>query len=189
MTPPAASAKSEVVPETAPGAKTETEPEVVPETASPTDRDQLLRFVERFALVLAGSGIPRMPARVFAYVLAEDAERYTAAELASGLRVSPAAISGAVRYLVQVGLLAKEREPGARSDHYRVFDDDVWGMISAHKLPLLQTYEDAAAEGAELLRPGSAGSNRMRETQAFFAFLKTEQLRVLERWREHRRHF
>lgn len=151
------------------------------------DHEQLLRFVERFALVLVNSGLPRMPARVFAYVLAEDAERYTAAELATGLRVSPAAISGAVRYLVQVGMLAKEREPGSRSDHYRIFDNDIWGMIASQQLPLLQTYEDAAAEGVELLKPGSAGGRRMRETQEFCAFLRIEQTKLIERWRTHRR--
>jgi hypothetical protein len=53
-----------------------------------------------------------MPARVVAYVLAEVSDRSTAGDIAAGLRVSPAAISGAVRYLVQAGLLGKEREPG-----------------------------------------------------------------------------
>jgi hypothetical protein len=149
--------------------------------------DDLLRFVERFAMVLAESGIPRMPARVFAYVLAEDSERYTAAELASGLRISLAAVSGAVRYLVQVGLLAREREPGSRSDHYRIFDEDVWGMIVSKRLPLIQAHEDAAAEGAKLLRPGSPGAWRMRETQEFYAFLRSEQHQFIERWRRHRR--
>lgn len=151
------------------------------------DHEELLRFVERFGMVLANSGIPRMPARVFAYVLAEDAEKYTAAELASGLRVSLAAISGAVRYLVQVGLLAKEREPGSRSDHYRIFDSDVWGMIVSQQLPVIQTYEDAAAEGVKLLTPGSPGARRMRETQEFCAFLRANQLNFIEQWREHRR--
>lgn len=138
-------------------------------------------------MVLANAGLPRMPARVFAYVLAEDAERYTAAELASGLRVSPAAISGAVRYLVQVGMLAKEREPGSRSDHYRIFDSDIWGMIVSQQLPLIQTYEDAAIEGVKVLGPDSPGGRRMRETQEFCAFLRVEQANLIERWREHRR--
>jgi DNA-binding transcriptional regulator GbsR (MarR family) len=151
------------------------------------DHEELLRFVERFAMVLAESGIPRMPARVFAYVLAEDAEMYTAAELASGLRVSLAAISGAVRYLLQVGLLAKEREPGSRSDHYRIFDEDIWGTIINQRLPTLQVYEDAAAEGVKLLKPDSRGARRMRETQEFYAFLRAEQPKLMERWREHRR--
>lgn len=137
-------------------------------------------------MVLADSGIPRMPARVFAYVLAEDAERYTAAELATGLRVSLAAISGAVRYLLQVGLLTKEREPGSRSDHYRVFDEDVWGTIILKRLPILKIYEEAAAEGVQLLRPGSPGARRMLETQEFYRFVQAEQPKLIERWRKHR---
>ena len=80
----------------------------------------LLRFVEHLALMFYDAGMNRMAARVFAYVLAEDAERYTAADLAKGLGVSRAAISGAVRDLVHAGLVSKEREPGARVDHYRI---------------------------------------------------------------------
>ena len=151
------------------------------------DRDALLRYVERFALVLTETGLPRMAARVFAYVLADDAERYTASELSEGLGVSPAAISGAVRYLTQVGLVAREREPGARSDVYRVFDDDVWGTIFRRRLPLLDRYEQAAAEGVELLPADSPAGRRMRETREFFAFIRDEEEKLFERWDEHRR--
>ena len=42
-------------------------------------------FVERFASVLTESGFPRMPARVFAALLATDSGRLTAAELAAML--------------------------------------------------------------------------------------------------------
>ena len=150
------------------------------------DDDLLLRFVERFALVLSESGIPRMPSRVFAYVLADDAERYTAGELAAGLRVSPAAISGAVRYLVQVGLLGKEREPGTRSDVYRVYDDDVWSRIYAQQALLLDHYEAAAADGVQTLGMDRPGGRRLEETRAFFAFLRADMPRLLERWQEHR---
>ena len=148
--------------------------------------DRLLRYVERFAQVLEDSGVPRMPARVFAYVLAEDADRYTAGELAAGLRVSPAAISGAVRYLVQVGLLGKEREPGVRSDLYRIDDDDVWSRIFLQRSDVLRRYQRAAAEGVEVLGLHHAGGRRMRESQHFFAFLDRELDGLLERWREHR---
>ncbi|MDG4830236.1 MarR family transcriptional regulator [Solwaraspora sp. WMMD1047] len=147
----------------------------------------LLRYVERLALVFAQSGIPRMPARVFAYVLAEDAERYTAAELASGLRVSQAAISGAVRYLLQTGMLAKEREPGSRSDHYRIYDEDIWGAIFLKRADALIAYEEVSAEGARVLPPGSPGALRMRQNQEFFAFIRAELPLLLQRWHEHRR--
>lgn len=45
------------------------------------------------------------------------------AELATLLKVSPAAISGTVRYLSQVNLLSRESELGSRRDLYRVHDD------------------------------------------------------------------
>ena len=57
-----------------------------------------------------------MPARVFAALLATDSGRLTAAELAELLQISPAAVSGAVRYLTQVGMVHREREPGSRRD-------------------------------------------------------------------------
>ncbi|WP_448612872.1 GbsR/MarR family transcriptional regulator [Modestobacter sp. URMC 112] len=147
----------------------------------------LLSYVERFALVLADSGLPRMAARVFAFVLADDAERYTAGELAAGLRVSPAAISGAVRFLVRAGLLGRERDPGARSDVYRIYDDDVWSTIYAQQIGVLATYEAAAADGVATLGLERPGGRRMAETQEFFAFLRSELPEMLDRWQAHRR--
>jgi DNA-binding transcriptional regulator GbsR (MarR family) len=149
--------------------------------------DAVLRFVERFAMILVESGMPRMPSRVFAYVLADDAESYTARELATGLRVSPAAISGAVRYLLQTGLLIREREPGARSDHYRVYDDDIWYTIAQQRLPLLKRYEDILTEGVEMLGQARPGGRRVRETLEYMRFTRAEMAESAERWREHKR--
>lgn len=148
--------------------------------------DALLRFVEQFALVLAEAGLPRMPARVFAFVLADDADRYTAGELADGLRVSPAAISGAVRTLVQAGLLAKEREPGTRADQYRVYDDDVWSHIIMQREPLLKRYEDVLADGIRQIGP-TRGSRRLAETLDYMTFLREELPKTMEKWQERRR--
>ncbi len=151
------------------------------------DEEAVLRFVEQFALVLVEAGIPRMPARVFAYVLAVDADRHTAAELAAGLRVSPAAISGAVRYLVQLGLLGKEREPGSRSDHYRVYDQDIWSTIMHQQDPVLKRTEDVLARGLELLDETRPGGRRVRETLEFYRFIRSDLKALLDRWSEHRR--
>jgi DNA-binding transcriptional regulator GbsR (MarR family) len=151
------------------------------------DEEAVLRFVEQFALVLVEAGIPRMPARVFAYVLATDVDRHTAAELAAGLRVSPAAISGAVRYLVQVGLLGKEREPGSRSDHYRVYDQDIWSAIMRQQDPVLKRTEEVLARGLELLDETRPGGRRVRETLEFYRFIRSDLTALLDRWSEHRR--
>ncbi|MGH3318759.1 MAG: hypothetical protein ACRDN9_01035 [Streptosporangiaceae bacterium] len=100
--------------------------------------------------------------------------------------MSPAAISGAVRYLVRVGLLARERAPGARADHYRVYDDDVWSAIYLQEGPLLERHAAVLAEGVEMLDETSPGGRRVRETLEFFRFMAAEIPEMVERWREHR---
>jgi len=72
-------------------------------------------YVERFGDTLTDAGMPRLAARVFAQLLADEDGRMTAAELTEALEVSPAAISGAVRYLTQTYMIGKERERGSRS--------------------------------------------------------------------------
>lgn len=158
-----------------------------PEPVPVDHREAVRRFVEQFAMVFSQVGVPRMASRVFAYVLADDAETYTAAELAAGLGVSPAAISGAVRYLVRVGLLAREREPGARADHYRVFDEDVWSAIMEQEVPMLERHLEVLREGAQALDPSSPGGRRVRETVEFYRFLLGDRAETIRRWREHRR--
>ena len=95
--------------------------------------------------------MPRMPSRVFACVLAEDSGRMTAGEIAERLQVRPAAVSGAVRYLVQVRLLSRGREPGARSDHYCLSDDDPGTRRSPTAPSCSSRWETSAAQGAEVL--------------------------------------
>lgn len=151
------------------------------------EQDEFLQFIERFAIVMAASGFPRMPARVFAYALADDADRYTARELAEGLRVSPAAISGALKYLVQLNMLTRRREPGARSDHYVVNDDDLWAGVIGGELTALKGWEEVAADGVAVLGTTRPGGQRMLEAQEFFAFLRTELTELSQRWSDRRR--
>ena len=155
-----------------------------PEEDLLVDTETLLRVVEQLGLLLSEVGMPRMPARVFAYVLAEDADRYTAGELADGLRVSLAAISGAVRYLVQAGLLDKGREPESRSDHYRIYDDDVWSAIMAQRIPLLERWAGVLADAVEQLPEGSRGRRRLRETEAYYRFAANASVTMMQQWRE-----
>jgi DNA-binding transcriptional regulator GbsR (MarR family) len=147
------------------------------------DPDAVLRFIERFAATLDDSGVPRMPARVFVALLATDSGRLTASELADLLRVSPAAISGAVRYLGHVGLTTREREPGSRRDHYRV-DDHAWYEVTLRRERLLARWLDDARVGMEVLGPDTPAGARMAETAEFLEFLLEELPGLLERWRQ-----
>jgi DNA-binding transcriptional regulator GbsR (MarR family) len=147
--------------------------------------DPALQFVEDFALLLTETGVPRMPARVFACVLADDSGGLTAAELAERLQVSPAAISGAVRWLMQMHLLTRAREPGARRDHYRMRDDQ-WYEAVVFKTAALQRFEDALADGVAQVGADGPAGRRLRETQEFFAFFREQLPTLLEQWRASR---
>ena len=71
---------------------------MVSRASSARDSQVVSQFVEKFAAVLTESGFQRMPARVFAALLASDSGTMTAPELGGLLRISPAAIPGARSY-------------------------------------------------------------------------------------------
>ena len=156
------------------------------EAAGPArDEEAVRRFIERFALNLTEAGMARMPARVFATVLVAEDGRRTAAELADQLGVSPAAISGAVRYLTQLRLVSREREPGERVDHYRV-SSDTWYEAIARRDEMVARWLQDLAEGVKAVGPDTAAGARLEETRAFFEYLLQEVPRLLERWRARR---
>ncbi|MGW4384554.1 GbsR/MarR family transcriptional regulator [Kitasatospora sp. NPDC004531] len=142
-------------------------------------------FVERFATVLTDAGFPRMPARVFTALLTSDSGRLTSAELAEQLRISPAAVSGAVRYLTQVDLVSREREPGTRRDRYRVHDH-VWYEATANRDSTLSRWEVGLADGIKALGPDTPAGRRLAESLEFFTFLRVELQQMMQRWRDGR---
>ncbi len=152
--------------------------------AQPPQRDEqaVRRFIERFAAGLVEAGVPAMPARVFSALLATDSGRLTAAELAAQLNASPAAISGAVRYLALVGMISRERVPGSRRDVYAVLDD-VWYEVSVRQDQALTRWLSAAREGVEVLDPRTPAGRRMAETLDFLLFIQQETAQVMVRWR------
>lgn len=146
--------------------------------------DAVSRFIEQLGLLFADSGMPRMAARTFAYMVVGD-RHYTATDLATGLRVSGGAVSGAVRYLVQAGLVVREREPGASADSYRVHDD-AWSVFARHTEEYIRRAEDLLTYGIELLDEGTPGWQRVHEVLEYQRFWREELPRVMERWQERR---
>ncbi len=142
-------------------------------------------FIERFAGSLIEAGMPRMPSRVFAALLVSDSGYLTAAELSERLLISPAAVSGAVRYLNQVDLVSRERERGARRDHYRV-NGDVWFEASLHREQMLNRWADRLREGIAALGAQTPAGVRMGETLEFIEFVLLELPLMLDRWKERR---
>jgi DNA-binding transcriptional regulator GbsR (MarR family) len=149
------------------------------------DEEAVSRFVEGFAAQLVEAGMQRMPARVFGALLASDSGVMTSAELGEQLRISPAAVSGAVRYLAQQHMVTREREPGSRRERYRVHNNQ-WYEALANRDSILKRWEDALREGVAGLGATSPAGRRLAETLAFFEFVQSELNDMLERWRVHR---
>ncbi|MFE7897332.1 GbsR/MarR family transcriptional regulator [Streptomyces sp. NPDC057424] len=143
------------------------------------------KFVESFAAQLVEAGMQRMPARVFAALLASDEGSMTSAELGEQLRISPAAVSGAVRYLAQTHMVSREREPGSRRERYRVHGDQ-WYEALANRDAVLKRWEVALRDGVTSLGAGTPAGRRISETLAFFEFMESELAELMERWRVHR---
>lgn len=149
------------------------------------DERAVSQFVERFAGVLVESGWPRMASRVFVTLLASEDGRLTAADLAQRLQISPAAVSGAVRYLVQLDLVGRVREPGSRRDSF-VVEEDFWPRVIEHQVIAMTKWGDRLREGISSVGEGSAAAQRLAETASMFAFLRVETPAMLRRWRDTR---
>jgi hypothetical protein len=148
------------------------------------DPEAIGRFIERFAGVLHESGVPRMPARVFTALLTADAGRLTSADIGAVLGVSAAAVSGAVRYLLQVGLVTSAGEPGSRRLSYGV-PDHVWQLLLRAHIATMARWSTTMADGVGLLGAATPAGERMAESSRFFDFVTTELPGILARWDEY----
>lgn len=152
-------------------------------TSAPERDDEAVdRFVEHLALTLSDLGFPRMPGRVLAVMMAADEDSLSAAQLADRLDVSPAAISGAVRYLLQLELLARVPVRGARSHHYRL-PNDVWYESSVNRRGMIKSVVDVAAEGVVALGgPTTPSGRRVADMGDFYRFLESEMDGLFAKW-------
>ncbi|NLU68524.1 MarR family transcriptional regulator [Streptomyces sp. HNM0574] len=150
----------------------------------PYDED-VSAFVERFAADMTEAGMPRMPSRVFACLLAEDSGVLGSSEIAERLQISPAAVSGAVRYLSQVRMISRERVPGSRREQYRLHAD-VWYEAIVNRDDVLARWLTTFRTGVDVLGARTPAGERMGETVEFFEFMRAELDGMVERWRAHR---
>ena len=148
-------------------------------------KDPLFGYIERFAAVLVAAGFPPMPARVFVALLIADSGRLSAAELAEMLRISPAAVSGGVRYLIQLGMVHKERVPGSRRDYYRM-PGNMWDDLLRIRDQVMWRWIALVREGIDLVGRDSLAGARLAEQADFLEFVSKELSDVLARWERHR---
>jgi len=143
---------------------------------------ELRQFIEDFALVLTDAGMQRMGARAFGALLSSESGTLTAREIAGVLDVSPAAVSGAVKYLEQAQLVRRMRRAGERVDRYTL-GDDTWYTAVATRTQIFESLNRALSVGIEALPDSSLAAERLAETRDFFDYIKTEMPLLVERWR------
>ena len=147
-------------------------------------KDPMFGYIERFTSVMVAAGMPPMPSRVFVALMVTDSGRLTAAELAEMLRISPAAVSGAVRYLIQLGLVHKERVPGSRRDYYRM-PGTMWDDLLRMRDQVMSRWAALVREGIDLVGPDTAAGARLAEQAAFLEFATREMAGLLTRWQQY----
>ncbi|MFG1685427.1 MarR family transcriptional regulator [Nonomuraea sp. NPDC049269] len=150
-------------------------------TAGPSDGnagevgDEMIEMVVRM-------GLPKMMARVLLSLWLSEDGRLTVAELTRRLKVSPASVSMAVGYLIQQGVIRRERDPQRRRDIY-VVDDDTWyhSMVISSQ----QSLEAAAAAktAAETIGLDTPVGRRLAKGGAFLERISLDTLESAKRWR------
>jgi hypothetical protein len=133
------------------------------------DPEAVRGFVERFAAVVAQTGLSRMASRVFVSLFTSDADSLTAAELVQHLRVSPASISKAVGYLEELELVERERDARSRRQRYVAGRGDVWLRAWQASARKNASWADIARQGVEILGAATPAGARLDDMGRFFA--------------------
>jgi DNA-binding transcriptional regulator GbsR (MarR family) len=149
---------------------------------SADESDELLAGA---ATELAHNGFPAMPARVIMALTAAEEGRVTADELAARLCASPAAISGAVRYLATLGFIRVGTVPGSRR-HVYTLPHTPWYTTTLAKPGLYRNLIELLAGAAARMGEESAARMRIEEMVDFFRFFERRMPQLLEEWQRER---
>ncbi len=138
-------------------------------------------FAEQTAATLTAAGFPRMPARVLLALMVTESGSLTAEELAARLGASPAAISGAVRYLQAVAIIRRHTEPGTRRHRYEL-PDHFWYATSNSQVPLYAHLIALSERGAAAMEEGSLARSRVEDMASYFRFMRERLPALMEEW-------
>lgn len=148
--------------------------------------DQADELLAGAAAELAHNGFPALPARVIMALTASEEGRVTADELAVQLRVSPAAVSGAVRYLGTLGFLRTGTLPGSRRHVYSL-PHSPWYTATLARPGVYRNLIALLTSAAGRMEEESAARLRIEEMVDFFRFFERRMPQLLEEWQRERK--
>jgi hypothetical protein len=143
-------------------------------------------LVEEFGLLYEQMGSTRMCGRVGAWLLLSDPPVQSLTEIAEGLGVSKAAVSGAARLLLQSHVIERVSEPGQRGDFYRSLPVDAGGVIPLDHVRTLHSLLGRALASVAERDQTQSNYALMHELLELTAFIEAELPQMLARWHERR---
>lgn len=136
---------------------------------------------EQAAAMMAAAGMPRMPARVMMALVGSPDGGYSAAELSERLGVSPAAVSGAVRYLQSLRIIQRLSRPGDRITRYDLMADGWHSMVVANS-PIYSKLGEYIDEIADENPDAPVSVARARDMAGFLRFLSERMPELVDEW-------
>jgi len=144
-------------------------------------------LIEEFGLLQEQMGATRMTGRVSGWLLLCTPPIQSLTEIAEGLGVSKAAVSGAARLLLQNRIVERISEPGQRGDFYRALPADPDGIIPLDHVRTLHRLIERALLTVADRDQSQPNYALMRDLLEFTAFAEAELPALCARWREHRK--
>ena len=143
-------------------------------------------LIEEFGLLQEQMGGTRMQGRVSGWLLLCTPPVQSLTEIAEGLGVSKAAVSGAARLLLQSHIVERAGEPGQRGDFYRALPADPEGILPLDHVRTLHGLIERGLRTVAGRDQTQPNITLMRDLLDFTAFVEAELPSLLARWRERR---
>lgn len=140
------------------------------EAGATSAKDFQIEFSARFGTMWSMSGASVLEGRIAGYLLVDESDGVTAAELTQELGISAGTVSSATRRLVDAGFVRRIRAPGSRADHF-IMDTDVWAGFLAREVPYLRAQRDLAASALNTVQPGTEAHARVVNMHDYMSWL------------------
>lgn len=126
--------------------------------------------VERFADHWAQTGGSRIEGLIAGYLLLDESDGVSAAQLSEELDISRGSVSNYIGVLVQRGFVHRVRKPGERT-HYFVMSEDVWEGFLKIEQTYFENQKALALDALSLVSPSGKSWVRVRNMYDYMGWL------------------
>jgi hypothetical protein len=139
------------------------------------------QYAEEAGILLGGLGLPPAYGKLLGWLFICDPPRQTSTQLAEALGLSRASVSTGMRQLERTGLARRVPIPGHRGHAYEL-QPDVFVRIAAEPTRY-RLFRELMDRGLDLRGgPEAPGTERLRLTRDFYAFIERELPKLAERF-------